>query len=63
MGEPDAPVPAAETQAQVIVCGHCGCDIDVCAFCDEERCAAACCYGCLVIELSESMPALHSHGG
>jgi hypothetical protein len=53
-------------QAEVvraIVCTKCGCDIDYCSFCDEEDCAAACCYGCLVVDLRESAPAIHPHGG
>jgi hypothetical protein len=48
---------------RALVCTKCGCDIDYCSFCDEEDCAAACCYGCMVVELRESTPAIHPHGG
>ena len=44
-------------------CTACGCDIDYCSFCDQEGCAVACCYGCMVATLRESTPALHAHGG
>lgn len=46
-----------------IACTKCGCDMDDCSFCNEEGCAAACCYGCMVVELQISAPPLHIHGG
>jgi hypothetical protein len=46
-----------------ILCTHCGRDIDYCSFCDEEDCPAPSCYGCIVVALRESTPALHTHGG
>lgn len=46
-----------------VICTKCGCDMDACSFCDEEGCGAACCYGCLVVELGLSAPELHTHGG
>jgi hypothetical protein len=49
--------------AQVLLCTHCGCEIEFCSFCDRTDCAAACCYGCLVIALHESKAPLHAHGG
>jgi hypothetical protein len=49
--------------AQILLCTHCGCEIDFCSFCDRTDCAAACCYGCLVIALGESKAPLHAHGG
>ena len=56
MGDPAATV-------QVTVCTKCGCDIEYCSFCDREDCAVACCYGCLVVDLRESAPPIHTHGG
>jgi hypothetical protein len=47
----------------VLVCTHCGCEIEFCSFCDRTECPAACCYGCLVIALGEAKPPIHAHGG
>jgi len=57
------PNPAEPRPDAVLVCTHCGCEIEFCSFCDRTECAAACCFGCLVVELGEAKPALHSHGG
>jgi hypothetical protein len=48
---------------QSIACTECGCDIEYCSFCDRADCVAACCYGCLVVDLRESAPPIHTHGG
>jgi hypothetical protein len=53
----------AETTNVLLVCTKCECDIDYCSFCDAEDCSAACCYGCMVMDLRQSTPAIHSHGG
>jgi hypothetical protein len=47
----------------VLVCTHCGREIEFCSFCDSTECAAASCYGCLVIALGEAKPSIHAHGG
>jgi hypothetical protein len=44
-------------------CSQCACSIDHCAFCDESGCAVAVCYGCMIVELGETAPQLHAHGG
>jgi hypothetical protein len=53
----------AETTKFLLACTKCGCDIDYCSFCDREECSAACCYGCMVVDLRQSTPAIHAHGG
>jgi hypothetical protein len=52
-----------DTTVTTIACTQCGCEIEYCSFCEGEDCAAACCYGCLVVELKESARILHTHGG
>jgi hypothetical protein len=52
-----------ETTTVALVCTKCGCEIDWCSFCDENDCTGASCYECTVVELHESMPVLHTHGG
>ena len=56
-------VPTESTKPQQLLCMECGCEIEFCSFCDRTECAAACCYGCLVVALGEAKPALHTHGG
>jgi hypothetical protein len=51
------------TDQTVLVCMHCGCEIEFCSFCDSTECPVACCYGCLVIALGEAKPPIHAHGG
>jgi hypothetical protein len=46
-----------------IVCSHCGCSIDCCAFCDETGCAVAICYGCMIVEVGQTAAQPHDHGG
>jgi len=55
--------PEPRARDTVLACTHCRCEIEFCSFCDRTDCAAACCYGCLVIALAESKPSLHAHGG
>jgi len=56
-------MPAEPAPAVTLVCRHCGREIEFCSFCDRTDCAAASCYGCLVIALGESTAPLHVHGG
>jgi hypothetical protein len=46
-----------------LTCSQCTCGIDCCAFCDESGCAVAICYGCLIVELGETVAQPHEHGG
>ena len=47
----------------VLICTHCGREIEFCSFCDSTECPVACCYGCLVIALGEAKLPIHAHGG
>lgn len=44
-------------------CVNCQREIEWCSFCDEEDCAVARCYRCVVIGLGEFTPQPHLHGG
>lgn len=46
-----------------LVCGGCGREVEACAFCDSEGCGDATCYRCLVVDLKETLPHPHGHGG
>lgn len=44
-------------------CKGCDREIDVCAFCQEPGCQAAICFNCHNVELKQSLPHPHKHGG
>ena len=44
-------------------CEHCDRTIEWCSFCDEEGCATALCFTCVVTDLKELTPHPHPHGG
>jgi hypothetical protein len=46
-----------------LVCSDCHCDIECCAFCEEEECGAAICFGCMVVDLGQTRAQPHDHGG
>lgn len=50
-----------EAEAE-LTCLRCECGIDCCAFCDKERCAAAICYGCMIVELDDGAQRSPEHG-
>lgn len=50
-------------RAADLVCEGCNTAIEWCSFCDRTDCGAAICYGCLLVELRESNPQPHAHGG
>ena len=52
--------PAAVTKEK---CKGCDREIDECAFCEEPECAVAICYRCENIELKQTLPHPHDHGG
>jgi hypothetical protein len=47
----------------VLACTSCGVVLEVCAFCERERCPEAICYRCLRNALGESLAEPHTHGG
>jgi hypothetical protein len=49
-------------EGEVIVCTHCDKELEACSFCDE-RCGHELCYRCVLIELKETVPHPHAHGG
>lgn len=44
-------------------CTGCGVVVERCGFCEREDCPEMICSRCLRIELRESLPQLHVHGG
>jgi hypothetical protein len=46
-----------------LVCKGCNRTIEWCSFCDRTDCAVAVCYGCMLVDLRESIPQPHAHGG
>jgi hypothetical protein len=50
-------------QDEEVACVHCGRKLEECAFCDEQHCNAAICYECVVVEVRQSLPQPHRHGG
>ena len=44
-------------------CKGCNREIEVCEFCEEPECSAAICYTCQNIELKQTLPHPHAHGG
>lgn len=44
-------------------CAVCGALVELCAFCEREGCPETICYRCLRIELGQSLPHPHVHGG
>lgn len=48
---------------RVLVCTSCGVALEVCAFCERDRCPEAICYRCLRKALGESLAEPHAHGG
>jgi hypothetical protein len=50
-------------EAGTLVCSHCGRTLEWCSFCDRSDCAEPSCLPCVLIELRESKPPLHEHGG
>ena len=51
------------TSEPVLLCVGCERGIELCAFCDAERCETAICYRCLLVELGETIAGPHDHGG
>lgn len=54
---------ADEDRTQELRCQICGAAIECCEFCDEEDCAKAVCYACVIVVLGEALPQPHVHGG
>jgi hypothetical protein len=54
---------AQDTMHTGSACAECRCDVEWCAFCDEEDCDVALCYGCTVEVMGQSRPARHARGG
>jgi hypothetical protein len=52
----------AEDRA-ALVCEHCDCDIESCAFCDSEDCPKPVCYGCVIVDIGQEIEEPHAHGG
>jgi hypothetical protein len=50
-------------RARALTCAGCDKRIECCCFCDRPDCATAVCYPCVAVDLKESMPVLHGHGG
>jgi hypothetical protein len=46
-----------------LACEGCHRTIEWCSFCDRTDCGSAVCYGCLVVDLHETLPHPHGHGG
>jgi hypothetical protein len=44
-------------------CTGCGVVVEGCGFCEREDCPETICSRCLRIELRESLPQPHAHGG
>jgi hypothetical protein len=44
-------------------CAGCGRRIDYCACCEDEACEKCICHRCLMFELGQARPSLHTHGG
>jgi hypothetical protein len=55
--------PAEQTSTVGLVCQGCNTAIEWCSFCDRTDCGAAVCYSCVVVDLRESIPQPHAHGG
>jgi hypothetical protein len=45
------------------VCRGCDREIEACAFCEADDCGEAICYRCLIVDLRETVPQPHQHGG
>jgi hypothetical protein len=59
----DEPMTKIEEREETLICRGCQRAIEWCSFCDEDDCAAAVCFYCLVVALGESAPRVHTHGG
>jgi hypothetical protein len=46
-----------------VACAGCDRPLETCAFCEQEGCPSPSCYGCLVVDLRESLAQPHEHGG
>ena len=44
-------------------CSHCDRVIEICSFCDEEACAEALCYRCVLVDVTGALLHPHLHGG
>jgi hypothetical protein len=49
--------------AEVFACRGCDREIEACAFCEAGDCGDAICYRCLIVDLRETVPQPHQHGG
>jgi hypothetical protein len=54
---------STETPAALSICAGCQRALEWCAFYDEDGCSVALCYECLVVELRQTKPQPHLHGG
>lgn len=54
---------ALDSTAPTLACCHCGRTIELCAFCERDRCGVASCYICLRLAMGEAMAHPHVHGG
>ncbi len=52
----------AEQQGSELTCKHCTKVMAFCAFCERHDCPRPICYGCLRIQLGQSMAHLHTRG-
>jgi hypothetical protein len=50
-------------EKQKLICAHCDCEVEYCAFCDEEDCPKATCYTCVIVAIGQETSQLHDHGG
>ena len=54
---------ASSDESSDVVCRGCGTVVEICAFCERGDCPETICYRCLRIELVQSLPQPHVHGG
>ena len=52
-----------DEEERTLTCAGCDRRLEWCSFCDEADCAVARCYHCTAVELGESAPKIHTHGG
>jgi hypothetical protein len=45
------------------LCSQCEGVVEVCAVCEREDCPEPMCYRCLRVEVRQSLPHPHAHGG
>jgi hypothetical protein len=50
-------------EEDVCICTKCGRHTACCAVCERLDCEELLCYRCLRLEIRQSIPVLHEHGG